>query len=408
MSDTGKIKIKTCRPKIVVKPKVTKSVVAKLVAKPLAKKAGSGSDSDSDEEDLLAMPLYDLRKGRGVLSLTDVNKDIIAVLNKLIDHTIALKASASGAEKTRHSRRINSFIRGRDAIKDYSKKITTGAQAQKDLEGVGKGIATRIQEFLDTGTLKELNEKVDPAAKIIQELTTVTGIGEVKAVSLMKDHGVTSVEDLLQKYESGEIEIARNQLTHHIAVGLKYYYDLQKRMPWSEAHEISEWIHSIVVGLDSKLVIISCGSYRRKKATCGDLDILVSHPDFTESNDMPDTLPKIVTALKSAGILVGDLTTRGKTKYMGVCRLPKSIGRRIDIRFVPHGSLGAATLYFTGSGKFNKIMRYHANLRGYTLNEYGLYKYINMVVGDLVPAVTEKDIFRILNFKYLEPTEREF
>jgi len=85
------------------------------------------------------------------------------------------------------------------------------------------------------------------------------------------------------------------------------------------------------------------------------------------------------------------------------------IGRRIDIRFVEHSSLGAAMLYFTGSGKFNKIMRYHANTRGFTLNEYGLYTYVNGIKGDSpIPAKTEQDIFKILGFVYLKPTEREF
>jgi DNA polymerase/3'-5' exonuclease PolX len=94
---------------------------------------------------------------------------------------------------------------------------------------------------------------------------------------------------------------------------------------------------------------------------------------------------------------------------MGVCRGPSGIGRRIDIRFVQYICLGAALLYFTGSGKFNKIMRYHANTRGFTLNEYGLYSYINGVKGDdPIPATTEQDIFKRLGFVYLSPEEREF
>ena len=121
------------------------------------------------------------------------------------------------------------------------------------------------------------------------------------------------------------------------------------------------------------------------------------------------TLPDIVTAVEESGILVGHLTSKGQTKYMGVCRGPSGVGRRIDIRLVDHNSLGAAMLYFTGSGKFNKIMRYHANTRGYTLNEYGLYTYVNGVKGaDPIPAKSEEDIFSTLGFVYLAPTQREF
>jgi DNA polymerase/3'-5' exonuclease PolX len=94
---------------------------------------------------------------------------------------------------------------------------------------------------------------------------------------------------------------------------------------------------------------------------------------------------------------------------MGICKLSSEhVGRRIDIRFVTYPSYGAAMLYFTGSGKFNKIMRYHANQRGYTLNEYGLFHYVNDIKGAQVHTYTEQDIFRILNFVYLKPEEREF
>jgi DNA polymerase beta len=364
----------------------------------------------SPEDDLLAFPLYDLRKSAGLHDAIDLNIGIIDILDRLITYSLSLKAAAIGADKANHQRRINSFIRGRDAIKDYKKKITSGTQAQKDIDGVGKGIATRIQEYINTGTLRELECAISPETRTIMELTSITGIGEVKALSLMKDHGVTSVNDLVQKYKDGKIIVGRNQLTHHIAVGISFYHDLQLRMSWIEADQISKILQDKILQWDGTLRVVVCGSYRRKKPTCGDLDVLISHPCLTTDADLEKgtPLPDIITVLEKAGLLVGHLTTKGHTKYMGVCKGPSDIGRRIDIRFVNNSSFGAAMLYFTGSGKFNKIMRYHANTRGYTLNEYGLYHYVNNVKGDMIHAPTEEDIFRILRFVYLDPTEREF
>lgn len=380
---------------------------AKIRPRPPASATSATSAQVSDMldiDDILAFPIYDLRDSGGVHDSLDANTGIVNMLDELINHTIKIKASASGKEKSTHQRRINSFIRGRDAIKDYDQEIKSGSQAQK-LEGVGKGIATRIDEFLRTGKLAELDEAIDPEAKLIMSLTGITGIGEVKAKSLIKDHGVKSVDDLIAKYRSGELQIAKNQLTHHIAVGLEYYYDLQQRMPWSEANQIATNITHTIKALDSALVVNVCGSYRRKKKTCGDLDVLISHPDDLESSP----LPEIVTELEKAKILCGHLTTKGKTKYMGVCKGPSGVGRRVDIRFVEYSCLGAALLYFTGSGKFNKIMRHYANIRGYTLNEYGLFTYVNSVKGDKpIYAPTEQDIFKQLKFVYLNPTEREF
>ena len=413
MDSTKKVvTIKACRRKLTpitpitpIKKRVIKPIIKKKTQRPATPPATFSEDDSDDDDDLLSFPLVDLRKHAGLSDGACHNNTIVEALNALIKVTIALKAGSSGSEKTRHTRRLGSFIKGRDAIKDYSKKIETGAQAQKEIGGVGKGIATRIQEFLDTGTLEELEQAISPETRTIMDLTSITGIGEVKAKALMDDYGVTSVDDLVQKYKSGKVKIARNQLTHHIAVGLEYYADLQ-RMSWSEADKISKKIHAAIASVDNQLFSLSCGSYRRKKKSCGDLDVLVSHPTGTPDDDY---LPRVVKELEDKGILVGHLTTHGKTKYMGVCKLlPASTGRRVDIRFVEWDSLGAATLYFTGSGKFNKIMRYHANVRGYTLNEYGLFDYTDGVKGTRIPAQTEEDIFKVLNFKYLKPTEREF
>ena len=379
-------------------------IKAKLKVNVKANVKANDNDKAIDiDDDLLDFPLYDLRNSAGVHDSLEANANIVLMLDSLINYTIKLKADSSGKDKVSHQRRIASFIRGRDAIKDYSKPITSGTQAQRDIDGIGKGIAARIDEILKTGTLKELQDAVSPEAQLVMELTEITGIGEVKAKALI-DEGVTSVQDLIDKYKSGKLRVAKNQLTHHIAVGLDYYYDLKQRMSWDEADHIARIVTDTVHGLDQELIVHVCGSYRRHKPTCGDIDVLVSHPKPREG-----PLPKIVAALEATGFLVGHLTAKGQTKYMGVCKGPSGIGRRIDIRFVQYTCLGAALLYFTGSGKFNKIMRYHANTRGFTLNEYGLYSYINGVKGEEpIPAVTEQDIFKRLGFVYLAPTEREF
>lgn len=363
----------------------------------------------TDDEDLLGFPLYDLRKHAG-LSEDSCNEKILDMLDSLINHATKQKASSSGTDKAQHARRITSFIKARDAIKDFKGEIKSGAQAQRDIPGVGKGIAQRITEYLKTGTLAELTMEIDPETQIILDLCTVTGIGEERAKALLK-LGVRSVKDLKDKYEKGLIKVTKNQLTHHMAVGLKYYDDIKERMPWSEADKITKMIHEVVATVDPKLIVTVCGSYRRMKPTCGDIDVLITHPDCIE-DDTKSSLPDIVKKLSKANILVGDLTADGKTKYMGICKLdaedPKCVGRRIDIRFVTYPSYGAAMLYFTGSGKFNKIMRYYANQRGYTLNEYGLFYYVNGVKGEQLHTYTEEDIFRILNFVYLNPQQRDF
>ena len=86
---------------------------------------------------------------------------------------------------------------------------------------------------------------------------------------------------------------------------------------------------------------------------------------------------KMMKTLISTNFLKDHLTDPEKvtTKYMGFCRLPrKKVCRRIDMRCIKYSSLPAALLYFTGSGEFNKNMRTFALKKGFTINEYGIYK----------------------------------
>jgi DNA polymerase beta len=359
-------------------------------------------------------PLLDLRKDAGIGDDTDksvkLNQHILKMLNDLIEVTIKQKSTADSKDRIAYGHKITSFTKGRDAINGYTKEITSGAQARKEIPGVGEGIAKRIDEFILTGKLKELElQHTNPEANIIMELTKVTGIGEVKARQLMENFGVTSVQDLIAKYNAGKIRVETNQLTHHIAVGLKFYHDLQLRMSWSEADQIAQRVKYLVHKFDPNLKVEICGSYRRKRETCGDIDVLVSNPTIKDMTLASTALHKIVSLMEQEGLLIGHLTSHGDTKYMGVCRANATgYGRRIDIRFIAYESMGAAILYFTGSGKFNKLMRFRANQRGYTLNEYGLFHYKNEIKGDQISTPTEQDVFATLRFLYLEPEQREF
>jgi DNA polymerase lambda len=338
----------------------------------------------------------------------NLNEDIQNMLDKLIEMYNSIKILSVKKDKTAIAFKLTSFLKAKDAITGYDKEICSGEQAKKEIPGIGEGIAKRIQEFKDTGTLTEfstaLTDDLKLKVKTLTELLKVSGIGEVKALSLIEKFNVTSVEDLIYKYKSSQISVCANQLTHHISVGLMFYHDLKLRMPWAEADEIAKIIKKIILKHDEDIIIEVCGSYRRCKETCGDIDVLISK----KSGITDKTLINVVQVLSDANLLKGHLTEHGDTKYMGIIQLAGCPGRRIDIRCVAYESMGAAILYFTGSGKFNKIMRFKANQQGYTLNEYGLFYKIKNEKGDQLVTPTEEDVFKVLKFKYLTPNERDF
>ena len=306
-----------------------------------------------------------------------------------------------------------SMRKGLAIIENYDQEITNGEQLA-DLKGIGKGIIKRINEILETGKLSEIKTiKQNNSYEIISDLERITGVGPSKAQKLYKEK--ITLEIVLERYAENDIEFIKNNFTHHQVIGIKYFHDFEKKIPRKEIQSLEKKINKFVTKFDSKYKVYICGSYRRGKLTSGDIDILVTHQDIKNNKQYeedPIYLKNIVKVLLDNKILVDHLTMNGYTKYMGVCKNSlKGLNRRIDIRFIPLESIAPALLYFTGSGEFNVNMRTYALKQNYTINEYGIYKIAKSKATGVVKtlklnAITEKEIFDVLNLEYLEPTDR--
>lgn len=66
-----------------------------------------------------------------------------------------------------------------------------------------------------------------------------------------------------------------------------------------------------------------CGSFRRGKASCGDMDIIITRKDGVFENDL---LVKLVAELQKNGFITDNLSEpkcqegHVSTSYMGVCK----------------------------------------------------------------------------------------
>jgi len=297
--------------------------------------------------------------------------------------------------------KLNSFRKAHNNLKTIDFEINNSDQI-KDIKGIGKGILSRVDEILSSGNLKELNsESNDDSYKEVQNLQRITGIGPSNAKKLFKE-GIT-----LQKLLS--IELYDNnpmlsKLTHHQLLGLKYYHDLEKRIPRKEIMSIEKKLKKYCNQIDQNLGLVICGSYRREAKDSGDIDMLLFNDDL---DNLDYNLKDIIDYLTQKGLIVDDLTINGNTKYMGFCRnTPKSLARRIDIRLISKDSLAPAMLYFTGSGDFNKNMRTYALKKGYTINEYSIFKINKSKKKFEISVDSEEDIFKILDIPYYHPKDR--
>jgi len=317
-----------------------------------------------------------------------MNDQIVQVLKQL------LKQYASQGGKTFQ---IKAIKKGLKNIETHESKIPSGVYAKKNIVGVGKGLSERIDEILRTGTLGELI--TNDQTRILQELCSVFGIGPKKAKTLYDD-GYRSIVDLQKGVAANKLK-----LPHHTLLGLKYYEDMETRIPRGEVSKLSKILKRAIKTVDKGLVFEVCGSYRRGARTCGDMDVLMSHPGVSGDIAEYKFLEKLVEVLGKIGFLVGHLTTKGGKKYMGLCKLEAhSKARRIDIRCVDWSAYYPAMIYFTGSKNFNIKIRRKALELGYSLSEYG---FKNEETGELVTVNSEEELFEIIEEDYVQPTARE-
>lgn len=288
-----------------------------------------------------------------------------------------------------------------NSIKKYEGEIISGKQLEKEIKGIGEKISKRIDEILETGTLQELNENniIDIKTEYINNILDITGVGIVRARKWV-ELGLKDIEDVKRAISERIITS-----THHIDIGIKYYNDFKQRINRSEIDRMKVIINNTIKNIDRKLLFEICGSYRRGCNESGDIDILISHPDYIENIQEKKFLDKIVKGLKNDKFITDYLTDKGNTKFMGVCKIDGSeYSRRIDIRVVDYKSYFAALLYFTGNKNFNVYIRNIAIEKNYSLNEYGL---TDIRDNSITFIESEREIFKRLGVEYKTPEERD-
>lgn len=286
-------------------------------------------------------------------------------------------------EMARDTYRAKVFLAAGDKILQHPTPITSGKQAENEIPGIGKSIREVIDEYLTTGKvqrLQELESKFADRKTTIDYFQSFYGIGPVAAIKFY-NQGYRTLEDLWFKAN----------LTEAQKVGIMWREHIVIPIPRQEMDLINTTIGSIFTPYVIKYDI--AGSYRRGEATSGDIDVLIQGDPRLNMNNIVGLLQQYLPAKLA----------QGPTKFMGIFRLSDAYnGHRIDIRLINAASYPAALMYFTGSQKFNILMRQRALSLGLTLNEY----YLTTLDGRVVPVTSEADIFNYLRVAYLAPNQR--
>jgi DNA polymerase/3'-5' exonuclease PolX len=341
----------------------------------------------------------------------------------------------------------NNLISGRVKFLDF--EITPdNLDRVKKIKGIGESSVGKLKEFFDRrdGSCNRIEEfEKDEQRMAVRTMKNIWGVGISKAQDLML-RGYRTIDEVRKGLESGDLRgFTPNQL-----IGVKYYEDFLERMTREEVEEIAGIVKEAVRERFPKANVTIMGSYRRGKETCGDIDLLITDPDYLKTTPR-GALGELVSRLAQRGHISFHLTrhlegmSNGTTEsqssydgiqcpiplpqdpgtddgkpssssYMGVFCSPVVPGkmRRIDIKFYPHRERVFAAIYFVGNGWFNRSMRRWASSKNFSLDDRGLFPVArNQRTGPKIKSSvfypsTERELFDHLGLVYKEPTDRNY
>lgn len=288
--------------------------------------------------------------------------------------------------------RTRAYRQAARTIEGLPKSVASLLKAGEDLSklpGIGKDLAGKIAAIVTTGKFDLLESLKHELPGELGELATLPGLGPKRIKLLYDKLGIRSLDDLRRAIKAGRLCELRGfgakSEEKLLAALAKPASPKRFNLAVAEA-EAEALAHYLRQGLKEGQVVVA-GSYRRRRDTVGDLDILVTSRHGEAVGN------KLVKYENVASILA-----HGPTRTTVVLRS----GIQVDLRVVPEESYGAALMYFTGSKAHNIALRGIANDRGWKLNEYGLFEGKRRIAG-----ATEEEVYARLGLAFVPPELRE-
>ncbi len=271
---------------------------------------------------------------------------------------------------------------------EFLKENIEDVEDLESLSGIGTHIAAKIKELVETGKL-DYYEKLKKDIKVdIEGLKEIPNLGPKKIKILYDKLKVKTVKDLekvLKQQKVRQLAGFAEKTERDLLESIQSNRKKKQRFPYDEVKPIAQKLKTALKRIPSVTKVEIAGSFRRKKPTVGDIDILVVAKDPM----------KVMKHIKKKGTVLASGATKTSIRMDN--------GLQVDVRVVAASEYGAALLYFTGSKQHNIRLRKIALRNGMTLNEYGLY---TLPEKKRVAGKTEKEIYTKLGMKYMEPEKR--
>ena len=291
--------------------------------------------------------------------------------------------------------RVRSYRNAARTIEDMSQNVEAMVKTGKNLEeipGIGKSISEKIQEIVTTGRCHFLEELQAKIPKGLTELLKLEGLGPKKVKLLYGELAVDSVDRLEKAAQAGRLRALAGmglKTEEKILKSIEQYRSGIGRFKLSLGFIYAQTLLEYLGAVPGVKRLDPAGSFRRRRETIGDLDILAICSKnckvmdrFTEYGD------------------VAEVISKGETKSS--VRL--KCGLQVDVRVLDEESYGAALHYFTGSKAHNIAIRDRAKERGLKVSEYGVFRAKD---EKRLSGGKEEDVFKAAGLPFIPPELRE-
>jgi len=312
------------------------------------------------------------------------NEDIAAVFDEIAD---LLEIEGDNPF------RIRAYRNGAYTLRGLGRDVRTLVEHDEDitrLSGIGKNLAAKIHEILETGHCRTLDKLRKKLPADLTELLKLPGLGPRRVHALFHELDIHNHEQLERAARDGLIQHLPGfgaKTEARILEALQAHADTSKRFKLAVAGRYAESLVAYLKTAGGVSKVDLAGSYRRSRETVGDLDILVIARHGRSVIEHFVAYDEVENVLSSG-------TTRASVMLRS--------GLQVDVRVVAATSFGAALYYFTGSRSHNIAVRRIAQRQGLKINEYGVFRGNKRIAGK-----TEEDVFESVGLPWIPPELRE-
>lgn len=298
--------------------------------------------------------------------------------------------------------RVLSYRRAAETIRDLPRDVRAVAAegTLTDLPNIGKTLAEKIEEMLNTGELEFYNRLAQEIPPSLVDIMHVNGVGPKKAKLFWQQLDITTVDELKAAAEAGKLrDLPRmgEKSEKLVLAGIEALSRRTGRTPLGIALPAAQAILDQLLALPQTIEGAIAGSIRRARPTIGDVDLLVASDDPAPIMDAFIAMPNVARVL-------GHGPTKSSVELQN--------GLQVDLRVLEKARWGTAMNYFTGSQAHNIRMREMAQDKGYSLNEHAfrpLDEQGNIIEDEsqFVLCDSEEAFYRFLDLPYIPPELRE-